>query len=81
MKDMGAWSRLTVEERARYNEEAAALKAARNAEGLSLEMRNQKIHRHFKQIKREVCQSFCISSKCPWSCIKASFALGTTFVC
>ncbi|XP_061574106.1 uncharacterized protein LOC133440801 [Cololabis saira] len=54
IKDLSAWSRLPAEEKALYNEEAAALKAERSAEALSPEMRELKISRHLNQIKKEV---------------------------
>ena len=69
---MGAWSRLTEEEREVYNKEAAAVRESRRGEQLTPELRARKIKLHVDRIKQEVCQSMC-----PWSCIKTGFNLET----
>ena len=77
MKDMGAWSRLTEEEREVYNKEAAAVRESRRGEELTPELRARKIKIHVDRIKQEVCKGYCIYSQCQWSYIKTGFALET----
>lgn len=55
MKDIKEWSSLGQEDRERYKQEAAALKASTTPKEFSPEMRALKIKRHIKQLKFEVC--------------------------
>lgn len=55
MKDIKEWSSLGQEDRERYKQEAAALKASTTPKYFSPEMRALKIKRHIKQLKFEVC--------------------------
>lgn len=57
MKDIkGRWSTLGKEERDKYCEEAAALRAKGQEEDLSPEMRDLKIKKCLKKLKLEICK-------------------------
>ncbi|XP_060714640.1 uncharacterized protein LOC132838386 isoform X1 [Tachysurus vachellii] len=54
MKDMGRWSTLGKEDKDKYCQEAAALRAHGQAQDLSPEMRDHQIKMHLKKLKLEV---------------------------